>query len=94
MATADEISALCLAADAGRLDALECPKCQKPAVSVSFAHPGADEYRVWFACSECSFSMTGRHLGKPRHFSEDRVNAKLQAYDVELFRKVKAFPRA
>jgi hypothetical protein len=74
-------------ADAGKLDALECPHCHRSTVSVSFTHPAADAYRVWFNCAECSFSMRAQYVGQPRHYSEDRVDANRQAYDVELLQK-------
>jgi hypothetical protein len=93
MPTAEEISKLLSALNAGNLDTLKCPNCTKLTVFVSFTHPGADEYRVWFTCSDCSFSMSGRHLGQPPHFSENRIDPKRQADDVELFRKLRKFPR-
>jgi len=33
--------------------------------------------------------MSGRHVGKPPHFSEERVDSDLQAFDVEVLRKIK-----
>jgi hypothetical protein len=32
-------------------------------------------------------------MGQPPHFSEDRIDQERQAYDVELFRKPRKFPR-
>lgn len=61
-------------------------------MSVSFTHPGQGAYRVYFTCQECSFEMSGAHLGTPPHFSNDRVDAERQARDEEFLRTAK-FPR-
>src|SRR5215471_9214731 len=90
--TAQQISKLHWAAEAGNLDALQCPRCGASAVSVSFTHAAVDHYRVYFICSKCSFQMSGSHLGRPAHFSEGRVDPKLQAFDIEVLQNLK-FPR-
>ena len=77
------------AAEEGNLESLECPTCKRPSVSVSFTHPTEDEYRVWFSCAECSFSLRVQHRGRPRHYSEARVDPERQQYDIELLRKLK-----
>jgi hypothetical protein len=91
MITGDEISKLIWSAEEGNLDALQCPQCHKSAISVSFTHPAADAYRVYFDCSSCAFRMSGRRRGKPSHFSEDRIDPDRQAFDVEVLRTMK-FP--
>lgn len=73
--------------DEGYLDRLECPACHRPSVSVAFSHPGSNEYRTWFTCHECSFSMRVQNTGKPPHYSEDRIDVDRQAYDIELLRR-------
>ena len=72
------------AADSGRLDALECPGCRNPTVSVRFTHPSEHEYRTWFVCSSCGFTMRTHDLGRPRNFSEGRVDHHLGEYDRAL----------
>src|SRR5262249_13852159 len=67
--TADQISKLTWAAEAGNLDELLCPRCGGTTASVSFTHPAADAYRVYFTCSKCSFRMSGRRVGKPPHWT-------------------------
>jgi hypothetical protein len=59
---------------------------------VSFTHAAEDHYRVYFTCANCSYRMSGRHEGKPPHFSEERIDPDLQAFDVEILRTAK-FPR-
>lgn len=59
---------------------------------VSFTHAAEDHYRVYFTCASCSYRMSGQHVGKPPHFSEERIDPDLQAFDVEILRKAK-FPR-
>jgi hypothetical protein len=89
---AEQISKLLRAAEAGDLDALQWPGCGASAVSVSFTHAAVDHYRVYFICSKCSFQMSGRPVGRPAHFSEDRVDPKLQAFDIEVLQNI-GFPR-
>jgi hypothetical protein len=77
------------AAEAGDLDALQCPRCGASTISVSFTHTALDKYRVYFICSKCSFRMSGGQASKPADFSEDRMDADLQAFDTEVLRKIK-----
>src|SRR5436305_880352 len=75
--------------EAGDLDAMECPACGSRSVSVSFTHPGDDEYRTWFKCSKCGFKARVQNAERPKHFSSDRVDASLEAYDSDLLRRKK-----
>ena len=77
------------AADSGKLDSLDCPSCHRQTVSVWFTHPKPDIYREWFVCSSCSFSFRAQISGIPKHYSESRINQKLQEYDVDLLAKIK-----
>src|ERR1019366_3400012 len=45
------------AAADGSLDELRCPRCECQTVSVYFTRPAPEEYRTWFVCSACDFSM-------------------------------------
>jgi len=90
--TADQISKLTRDVDAGRLDALQCPGCKASTVSISFTHAAPEEYRVYFTCSRCLFRISGRHVGKPAHFSQERVDRTLQAFDIQALQNAK-FPR-
>jgi hypothetical protein len=74
-------------ADAGTLDALECPNCHQHSVSVWFTHPGEGIYRTWFICTECSFQRRAQNVGVPPHYSEDRVSERLENYDESLLAK-------
>jgi hypothetical protein len=85
------ILAVMRSADAGQLDGLACPQCTKAAMYVSFTNAAENHYRVYFTCANCSYRMSGRHVGKPPYFSLDRVDPDLQAFDVETLRKMK-FP--
>ncbi len=64
--------ALLRATDEGRLDGLKCPHCQSATVSVSFTHPGEQEYRTWFSCSVCAFEMRAQNTERPVHYSLER----------------------
>jgi len=75
--------------DSGLLDSFECPDCHNPTVSVWFTHPFENEYRTWFLCGECSFESRVQNSERPAHFSEDRVNKRLEAYDADLLSKCK-----
>ncbi len=77
------------AADAGSLDALECPRCHKDSVSVWFTHPGDGIYRTWFICAECSFQLRAQNVGVPLHYSEDRVSERLENYDEGLLARAR-----
>src|ERR1043166_2690504 len=67
--------------ESGSLDSIECPDCQNRTVSVLFSHPGENEYRTWFVCSDCSFRMRAQNTGRPRFYSEDRLSHELDVYD-------------
>lgn len=77
------------AADAGKLDSPDCPSCHKQTVSVWYTHPRADIYREWYICSSCSFSLRMQLRGVPKHFTESRIDQKLQEYDADLLAKCK-----
>src|SRR5580765_6788171 len=68
----------------GHFDALECPECHKPSVSVWFTHPRDGEYRTWFLCQECPFSTRAQNSERPNHFSDSRVHKALEKYDFEF----------
>jgi hypothetical protein len=77
-----------LAAEAdGVLDGLECPDCHIRVVSVRYTEPQKGVYRTWFMCSECAFQQRTQNSGKPAHFSADRVDSRLQAYDADILEK-------
>lgn len=63
---------LAQAAAEGKLDELRCPQCERQTVSAIFTHSAAEDYRTWFACSKCGFSMRAQNAGKPAFYSEDR----------------------
>ena len=60
------------AANAGKLDGLNCPTCAKPCVSVWFTHPYEKEYRTWFICGNCGFEMRAQNSGRPPYYSKER----------------------
>ena len=68
-------------ADCGRLDSIECPQCKQATVAVWYTHPFPREYRTWFVCSNCSFSMRAQNSAKPKHFSRERLDERLQSLD-------------
>jgi hypothetical protein len=73
--------------ESGILNSIECPQCHRHSVSVWFTHPQVNEYRTWFICTECSFEMRVQNSEKPLHYTEDRVDARLETYDVDVLRK-------
>lgn len=79
------------AEESGALDSLECPDCHNPSVSVRFTQPQIGVYRTWFLCSECRFQTRAQDSRRPTHYSEDRVDKRLEEYDSELMRKMR-FP--
>jgi protein-arginine kinase activator protein McsA len=79
------------AADKGALDSLECPQCHKHAVSVRFTQPQRGVYRTWFVCSECSFHTRAQNSERPRHYSDERVDKRLEEYDSDLLSNMR-FP--
>lgn len=78
---------LLVAEEAGVLDGLECPDCHSRSVSVRYAEPQQRLYRLWFLCSECNFHQRVQLAGKPKHFSIDRVDERLHAYDADIIEK-------
>jgi len=66
---------------AGTLDGLPCPECGRDAVAVRFTSPAPGEYRTWFVCSTCGFEMRAQNSGRPPHWSDSRVDERLQARD-------------
>ena len=56
----------------GKLDALLCPRCHEPAVSVWFTHPAANEYQTWFLCAKCGLEMRAQNTGRPAFYSKER----------------------
>jgi hypothetical protein len=69
---------------ASRLDAVECPNCLQPAISVWFTHPLPDTYRAWFVCNNCDFHTRIQHSEKPKFFSLSRIKADLEKLDVSI----------
>jgi hypothetical protein len=80
------------AADSGALDSLECPECHKLSVSVRFTQAQKGVYRTWFICSECTFHTRAQNSERPPHYSEERVDKRLEEYDSDLLGKMR-FPR-
>ena len=79
------------AAEAGTLDSLECPNCHRPFVSVRFTQPQKDVYRTWFLCSGCAFETRAQNSRKPAHYSDERVDKRLEKYDSDLLSRTQ-FP--
>jgi hypothetical protein len=73
--------------ETGILDSIECPQCHKYAVSVWFTHPQMNEYRTWFICADCLFKMRLQNSEKPPHYTEARVDARLETYDADVLKK-------
>jgi hypothetical protein len=82
---------LCRAEESGALDSIECPSCHHRSVSIWFSHPKKNQYRTWFVCADCSFEAHAINQGRPTNFSEDRVNERLQARDLDVLGKMR-FP--
>jgi hypothetical protein len=82
-----EIQNLLVAEKLGVLDGLECPDCHLHSVSVRYTEPQKSVYRTWFLCSECAFQQRVQMAAKPRHFSIERVDERLQAYDADILDK-------
>src|SRR5579862_5240166 len=79
---------LARAAGSGALDSLECPDCHNLSVSVRFTQPRQGVYRTWFLCSECAFQTRMQDSGRPTHYSEERVDKRLEEYDSDLLGKM------
>ena len=82
-----QIQNLLVAEQNGVLDRLECPDCHLNSVFVRYTEPQKGVYRTWFLCSECSFKERIQIAGKPKHFSMERVDERLQAYDADILEK-------
>jgi hypothetical protein len=72
------------ALESGALDGIECPNCHQHTVSVWFTHPTDNEYRTWFICGECTFEMRAQNTSRPRFYTAERVNNRLDEYDREV----------
>jgi len=70
----------------GQLESLDCPDCNKQAVSVWFSHPRRDVYRTWFVCSNCSFRMRARNSRRPKFYSDERLSHESDVYDDRLLK--------
>ena len=79
-----EVQNLLFAEDAGVLDDLERPDCHLRSISVRYTEPQRGVYRLWFLCSECKFHQRVQLSGKPKHFSTERLDERLQAHDAEI----------
>lgn len=79
--------ALLEALESGVLDRLTCPECGAAGVSVWFTHPAANEYRTWFVCTNCSFSMRAQNSERPRFFCDSRIDERLEANDASVLKK-------
>jgi transposase-like protein len=66
--------------ESGCTEAIQCPRCHEFSVSVWFTRPRG-EYRTWFVCTHCPFSMRVQNSVQPPFFSESRVDDRLEAYD-------------
>jgi transposase-like protein len=60
------------AEEAGQMEGIACPQCKQATVSVWFTHPAKNEFRTWFVCETCGFSMRTQNTGRPAHYSEER----------------------
>lgn len=69
----DRRLALVKSATSGVLADLECPSCRRKSVTVRSTHPVGSEYRTWFLCRSCDFTMRAQNSGVPAHFSQGRV---------------------
>jgi len=76
-------------ASEGKLDGLSCPECGCREISVSFSVFERD-YRTWFECSNCGFSMRAQNSGKPPFFCEERL--RLDANRAPLRRSTRLLP--
>jgi hypothetical protein len=71
----------------GILDSLPCPECHQCSMTVRFTNPAPNEYRTWFVCESCSFTVRAQNSGRPPHYSDERVDNRLEAYDAKIIRK-------
>lgn len=82
-----EIQNLLIAEEDGVLDRLECPDCHMHSVSVRYTEPQKSVYRMWFLCCKCDFKQRVQMATKPKYFSAERVDERLQAYDADIIEK-------
>jgi len=82
-----QLQTLLSAEEEGALDGLQCPDCHVHSVSVRYTEPQRGVCRLWFLCSECPFRLRIQMVGKPKHFSMERVDERLQAYDADILAK-------
>jgi len=75
--------------NAGNLDNLECPKCQRKTVSAWFTRPEPEAFRTWLVCSDCDFWSHVINGAKPPFFSEDRVRVDLQEKDAAILKSIR-----
>jgi hypothetical protein len=75
--------------ESGSLDGMQCPRCQKNAVSVWFTHPLPEEYRTWFICACCGFMLRAQNSRKPRHFADDRIDPSLEKRDWQTLMRMR-----
>ena len=82
---------LLIAAEESRLDALDCPACSQPRVSVWFTDPSPVEYRVWFLGESCNYELRAQTIARPAFFSEGRIHYTKKLYDRSLIAKRRVF---
>jgi len=70
--------------EAGKLENLLCPQCQRESVSVWFTHPAPEEYRTWLICSTCEFQARAHNSSKPAHYSEAKRHIVLETKDGDI----------
>ena len=73
--------------EGGTLERLPCPMCHEHSVDVLFTHPAPTEYRTWFLCRNCRFQFRVQNSGRPKHYTEGRVDEDLEEYDRDLLKK-------
>jgi len=84
MSTSDDVRPrleLVKRASRGELDGLPCPDCGVDSVTVKFTSPDAGQYRTWFVCLSCDFTMRTQNSGRPAHFDAERVDSSLERMD-------------
>lgn len=66
----DRHVALFYQVDAGQLDDLICPRCERPAMSVWFTRRG-ETYFTWLTCKLCGHEIRAQGE-RPPHYTEER----------------------
>jgi len=77
------------AVNAGKLNNLECPKCQHKTVSAWFTRPEPETFRTWLICADCDFRSHVINSTMPPFFSEDRVHGDLQETDAAILKSMR-----